>query len=313
MSSGGGGTEVVAGTWPLVTAVIPTYRRPHLLSKAVQAVLDQEYPGPIECLVVFDQEEPYTPDVTIPPDRELRVLPNAGKSVSGAYNTGILAASGEYVAICDDDDEWLPDKLRPQVEALRRDRDASAAITGILVCNGRTHARLPRKDRLTPRDVLLTPRSAVHMSTIVASRTNFVDRIGLFDEEIPASYGQDLDWCVRAARVGPILAVRRALVKINFGESYYKGRWQLILDAITYNLDHLPELARHRPNLARMYGRMAFAHAALGRPAEAKLWARRSIALNWRQPRGYLALLVSYRVVPSEMLVRMARVVGRGI
>ena len=297
---------------PLVTVVIPTYGRPHLLPKAVQAVLDQQYSGPIECVVVFDQEEPYRPDVTIPPGRELRVLPNARSGASGAYNTGILAASGEYMAICDDDDEWLPDKLRPQVEALLRDRDASAAITGTLVCNGRTHVRLPRKERLTSRDVLLTPRSAVHMSTIVASRANF-DRIGLFDEDIPDSYGEDLDWCVRAARVGPILAVRQALVRINFSGSYYKGRWEMILGALIYQLDRLPELALHRPNLARMYGRMAFAHAALGRQAEAELWARRSIALRWRQPRGYLALLVSHRLVRSETLVRLARVVGRDI
>ena len=151
------------------------------------------------------------------------------------------------------------------------------------------------------------------MSTIMASRANFVDRIGLFDEAIPSSYGEDLDWFVRAAQVGPILAIRRALVRINFRDSYYKGQWQLILDALTYQLDRLPALALHRANLARMYGRMAFAHASLGRQAEARLWARRCIALSWRQPRGYLAYLVSFRLVRSETLVRLARAAGRGI
>jgi glycosyltransferase involved in cell wall biosynthesis len=299
--------------WPLVTVVIPTYRRPHLLPKAVQAVLDQHYPGPIECLVVFDREEPYRPEVSVPAHRELRCLSNVRQGAAGAYNTGILAASGEFVAICDDDDEWLPAKLRLQIEALSRDRDAAVAITGIYICNGRTHVRLPRKERLRPDDVLLAPRSVVHMSTIVASRKNVLDRIGLFDEAIPSSYGEDLDWFMRAAQVGPILAVRRALVRVNFRDSYYKERWQLILDALTYQLSRMPALVRHRPNLARMYGRMAFAYASLGRPAEARLWARRSIALNWRQPRGYLAFFVSLRLVRSETLVRMARAAGRGI
>ncbi len=303
----------MATSWPLVSVVIPTYGRPHLLPKAVQAVLDQHYPGRIECLVVFDQEEPYQPEVTIPPGRELRCLANARIGASAAYNTGILAASGEYIAICDDDDEWLPAKLRLQIEALGRERDAAFAITGIYVCNGRAHVRLPRKDRLSSRDVLQAPRSVVHMSTIVASRANFLDRIGLFDEEIPESYGEDLDWCVRGARVGPVIAIRQALVRVNFRDSYFKERWQLILDALTYQLDRVPALALDRRNVARMYGRMAFAHASLGRPAEAREWARRSIALNWLQPRGYLAILVSFRLVRSDTVVRAARAAGRGI
>ena len=46
-----------------------------------------------------------------------------------------------------------------------------------------------------------------------------------------------------------------------------------------------------------MYGRLAFAHAAAGQAGEARSWARRSIALNWRQPRGYLAFLVASGVL----------------
>ncbi len=107
-----------------------------------------------------------------------------------AYNTGILPASGEFVAICDDDDEWLPAKLRLQIEALRRDREATVAITGVYVCNGPTHVRLPPKEHLTLDDLLVAPRTVVHLSTFVASRENFLDHIGLFDETITASsYG----------------------------------------------------------------------------------------------------------------------------
>ena len=38
--------------------------------------------------------------------------------LAGGRNSGILAGSGELVAFCDDDDEWLPTKVEKQVEAL---------------------------------------------------------------------------------------------------------------------------------------------------------------------------------------------------
>ena len=52
--------------WPSVSAVIPTRDRPELLARAVQSVLNQSYPGPLECVVVFDQQAPRMPDVDVP-------------------------------------------------------------------------------------------------------------------------------------------------------------------------------------------------------------------------------------------------------
>ncbi|HKQ02174.1 MAG TPA: glycosyltransferase, partial [Actinomycetes bacterium] len=47
----------MAAETPAVSVVVPTRDRPELLRRAVTAILSQTYPGPVECLVVFDQSD----------------------------------------------------------------------------------------------------------------------------------------------------------------------------------------------------------------------------------------------------------------
>ena len=119
---------------PLVSVVVPTRDRPELLRRAVTAILGQTYGGPIECVVVFDQSDPDLPWADLPPGRTLVVVRNdRSPGLAGARNSGILAATGELVAFCDDDDEWLPEKLTRQVARLLATPSAAVATTGILV------------------------------------------------------------------------------------------------------------------------------------------------------------------------------------
>jgi glycosyltransferase involved in cell wall biosynthesis len=105
---------------PKVSVVIATRERPVLLHRAIRRVMEQTYAGEIELVIVFDQSEPHPIEVEIPAGRTLTVIRNTERSpgLAGARNTGVLATSGQYVAFCDDDDEWLPEKLTRQVAAL---------------------------------------------------------------------------------------------------------------------------------------------------------------------------------------------------
>jgi glycosyltransferase involved in cell wall biosynthesis len=305
------------GTWPTVSVVVPTHERPELLRRTVRSVLSQDYPGRIECLVVFDRETPKSPDVVVPEGREVRLLSNGRTpGPAGAMNTGALSAQGEYVAICNDDDEWFGNKLRLQVEAMERQGTAAVGICGIYLTNGRSFgrrfARIPKKDILGLDDLLRAARHEVHTSTWLVRRSTMLEKIGLVDEDIPGSYGEDYDWLVRAARFTPIVAVRRPLVWVRWQHSFFNQGWQTMVDALTYQLERRPELRREPGNLSRIYGRMAFAHAALGNGREARAWARRSMAASWRQPRAYLAYLVSYRILRPQTVLRFLHAIGRG-
>ncbi len=304
-----------ASKWPSVSVVIATRDRPALLERAVRSVLEQDYPGFIECLVVFDQSTPRAPAVRSGPRRRLRVLINGRTpGLPGARNEGALASRSHVLAFCDDDDEWLPEKLRLQIPALASP-DTHVVSSGIEVhFKGRSIERLPPAATVSHRDLLRSRVMEMHPSTVVVERPAFLDRIGLVDEQIPGGHGEDYDWLLRAARVAPVVAVRRPLVRVHWHESsWFSGRWSTIVAAQQYLLEKHPEFQAEPYGLARIYGQISFALAASGQSRAARRWARRSLALNWRERRGYIAILVSTGIVEAATIMRLANAFGRGI
>src|SRR5574340_153814 len=105
----------------LVSIVIPTYNRGSLLKKAILSALAQEKAGELfdlEIIVVDDCSPDQTAEVVaeFPAVRYIRLPENRG--ASGARNAGIRCAQGKYVALLDDDDEFLTHKLMVQVPIL---------------------------------------------------------------------------------------------------------------------------------------------------------------------------------------------------
>jgi glycosyltransferase involved in cell wall biosynthesis len=297
-----------------VTAIVPTRDRPELLERACRAILGQTYGGPIELVIVFDQQEPSMPDLEPREGRSLRAISNTrAPGLAGARNTGILEASGELIAFCDDDDEWLPDKIARQVDTLLRHPAASAATSGITIVRGGRRIDRPLPSRtFTLEDLSRSRQAEVHSSTLLLQRDRLLGDIGLVDEEIPGSYGEDYDLILRAAARGPIVGVPDPLVLIYWNTSYFADRWQMMVPALEYQLEKHPELHDQPRNVARMYSRIAFAHAAAGNRRDARAWARKAMRLHKAQPRIYLTYLVTWGF-PAETVQRAANALGKGV
>jgi hypothetical protein len=173
---------------------------------------------------------------------------------------------------------------------------------------------VPRAEAITFRDLLRARQTELHPSTIVVDRRALLDEIGLVDEAIPGSYAEDYEWLLRAARAGPIAAVRAPLARIHWHESsFFAGRWEMIVSALTYLLERYPEFASERAGLSRICGQLAFASAGCERPEDARKWARRALRLSPVQPRAYLALAVSARLLSADRVLRVAQTFGKGI
>jgi glycosyltransferase involved in cell wall biosynthesis len=101
----------------LVSTIIPTRNRPELLQRAIRSALAQTYEM-FEILVVIDGPDNVTrPDVLQAMDPRVRVISLAENvGLAEARNQGIARARGTWIALLDDDDEWLPEKLRLQVQ-----------------------------------------------------------------------------------------------------------------------------------------------------------------------------------------------------
>jgi glycosyltransferase involved in cell wall biosynthesis len=301
------------GGWPAVSVVVATRHRPELLLRAVTSILGQSYPGELECLVVFDQSQPEPLPTEILPGRQLRMLSNTRKpGLAGARNAGITVAAGTVIAFCDDDDTWQPDKLTRQVELLNRSA-ADFVACGVRIRYS-DHAVVRMPPAQTGFDQLLSDRvTALHPSTFVIRRSA-LDDIGLVDEEIPGSYGEDYDLLLRAARRAPVLAVQQPLVDVLWHEqSFFAERWQTISDALRYILAKYPALRADTAGRARIDGQIAFAEAALARRREACRFSWQALRGNPAERRAYLALAVAAGVIPATSIVRAANRRGRGI
>ena len=104
---------------PLVSVVIPIYNTEKYVAEALKSVLQQTYTN-IEILCVDDggQDDSYD-IVKRHDDPRIRVIRQTNRGLSGARNTGIAHARGEFVALLDADDFWHPQKIAAHVAHLR--------------------------------------------------------------------------------------------------------------------------------------------------------------------------------------------------
>ena len=299
--------------WPSVGVVIPAHNRPGPLRAAVAAVLAQDYPGRLRVVVVYDRSEP-----ELPPGERLAVTVNVRTpGLAGARNTGIMALDTNLVAFCDDDDVWLPGKLRRQVAALQARPEAEFASCAIEVdYAGATHPRRAGQAEVTHADLLRSRMVMVHSSTYLARRAALTGPggIGLVDETIPGGQNEDWDLALRAARRHPIVHVDTPLVRVAWGaSSYYVRQWQSRADSLLWMLEHHPELAGTRVGAARIYAQLSFAYACLRRRGDACRWAGRALRSNWHERRVPFALAVASGAVPGDAILRRLHAHGHGI
>jgi glycosyltransferase involved in cell wall biosynthesis len=105
-----------SGPPPLVTTVIPTYRRPESLVAAVRSVLAQTVRDQRVIVVDDGGGLPELPD----DPRLVAVSLARNTAVLGVVrNVGIRLADSEFVAFLDDDNEWEPEHLATALAALR--------------------------------------------------------------------------------------------------------------------------------------------------------------------------------------------------
>lgn len=163
---------------PLVSVVIPTYKRLQLVRQAVESVLTQSYRN-LELLVVNDgPDAAKRQELSSIADSRLCFFeaPRSGHA-SAVRNFGISKARGEWIALLDDDDRWLPDKLAVQMRAAHALKDGDhvfGGVTRVIWPDGRS-TYSPRKVPAEPQQIddflfsgTLIGRGGVDTSTLLA-------------------------------------------------------------------------------------------------------------------------------------------------
>lgn len=122
----------------LVSVIMPTFNAGKFLSSSIDSILTQTYTN-LELLITDDAStDPMT--ISTLKDyaaKDARVKVKFLEKNSGpgyARNDGIRRAQGRYIAFCDSDDRWFPDKLEKQL-ALMLARDCALVCSSYIICD----------------------------------------------------------------------------------------------------------------------------------------------------------------------------------
>lgn len=195
---------------PLVSVIIPTYNCAKYISRAIASVRIQKWP--VEVIVVDDGSTDGTESPFVSFGIAGKYIKQENQGPAVARNTGISAATGEYIAFLDADDEWLPGRLERTVAPMIQNPSL-----GMAYCNAVTRhmdgSESPRgqdcekyriKGAIYPPPRICTPA--------VTMRRSLLKTLGGFCEELP--FFEDRDLWIRASEISSTRELTVSLVRI---------------------------------------------------------------------------------------------------
>jgi glycosyltransferase involved in cell wall biosynthesis len=165
---------------PLVSVVVPTFRRPHYLREAIASVIAQREPD-WEMLVCDDGADDRNREVVEAfGDPRIAYRRNPRRLGIGANKfTGWQAAGGRYVANLDDDDLWEPDFLSTLVPVLEADPTVNIAFSSHHVIDTEGSIDEQETERI----------EHLYRGGLAAGRHEPFARLALVDQAIPVTMG----------------------------------------------------------------------------------------------------------------------------
>jgi GT2 family glycosyltransferase/MoaA/NifB/PqqE/SkfB family radical SAM enzyme len=203
---------------PLFSVIVPTYNRPDWLAVALKSILEQTY-GNIEIVVVNDCGADVENIISSlnKNNNIVYIRHNRNRGLAAARNTGIRNASGQYVALLDDDDIFYPTHLETAVGELSEYQQViyTDAVRA-------TYQKTENGYKLTGKHVAYSmdyDRNKLLLGNIspvncfVFDR-NLALRAGLFDESM--STLEDWDFWIRLSALTPFKHIKKPTVQVNW-------------------------------------------------------------------------------------------------
>lgn len=178
-------------TLPSVSVLIPAYNAAGCVSRAIESVLAQTVPA-LEVLVVDDGSADHTAEVVERFGPPVRLLRQANAGPAAARNHAAREARGEWLALLDADDAWLPHKLERQMPYTAGDR------VGLVHCWGPPGGG-PVPDAITFES--LWEKNCIVNSSAMIRREAF-HALGGFDEDRALISVEDYNLWLRLLSVG---------------------------------------------------------------------------------------------------------------
>jgi glycosyltransferase involved in cell wall biosynthesis len=226
---------------PLVSVIIPVYKRLEYLKQAIESALAQTHPR-VEVIIVDDGSPADPAPVIASFGQRVRLVRKSNGGLASARNFGIAHANGEYLSFLDDDDFLEPDALTSLVKALA-ERPGSVWAAGkyrYVDEQGRDTGRV-RRCRYESGDVYerMVFNNLMGAPSVVLVRTDVMRSLGGFDESFILS--EDWDMWLALARDFPLVAVEKIVTNYRLhSQQVSRTQWSRHLEY------HMRVLRKHQ-------------------------------------------------------------------
>ena len=280
----------------LVSVIIPTYNRARTIGRSLKSVLEQTYQN-IEVVIVDDGSTDDTIKVISEfKDARVRIVRHThNKGANAARNTGVKTASGEFIAFQDSDDEWLPDKLKEQMDVFQ------GALQNVGVVYSELERAIGRHMHIFPlrnkkregslHDILMI-ENVVSLSTALIRR-ECLDKAGMFDESMPRL--QDWDLFIRISRYYDFKIIEKPMVKQYQQPDSISSNPELLLKAIDLFMNKYMDYfcAGRRDVAGATYNKLGRILCEHGQMVVGRRYLVRSLATYPLSVRSWLVFFIS--------------------
>ncbi|HZS05709.1 MAG TPA: glycosyltransferase family 2 protein [Blastocatellia bacterium] len=202
-----------AGMSPKVSVIIPAYNVAPYITEALDSVAAQGFTD-YEVIVINDGSTDELERVLEPYRAMITYVRQENRGLSGARNAGLRLARGQYVALLDADDIWMPDYLEKMVALVEAESAdvvyPNAVLFGMPQWEGKLFQDVYPSSAPVTLEKLLLQQCVIFISALF--RRDLVNEIGLFDETLRR--GEDFDlWVRMALRRGRFAFTTAPLVK----------------------------------------------------------------------------------------------------
>lgn len=185
-----------------ITALIPTYNCERYICETVDSVLAQTYPAH-EVIVVDDGSTDQTQAVLTRYGPRIKYIRQANAGPPAARNTGIAQATGDFIALLDSDDLWVPEKLQRQVDYLESHSACGLIYTDMKTFDesGIIEESVKVSRNLTLPSGHIFPQmfaETLFQTSAVLIRKACIDAVGPFDTSL--RMGDDYELFLRISR-----------------------------------------------------------------------------------------------------------------
>ena len=208
---------------PKVSVITAAYNHVQFVRQSVESVLNQTYRD-FEHIVVDDGSSDGTSDVLKSFGDRINYIRQENKGVASARNHGIRKSSGDYIAILDSDDAWMPHKLERQMPIFEERPETAVVYSQACIIDAAGKMRNSDDllgEPLNPETAFadLLRHDPIPVLTAVVKR-KCIDELGGFTESLTAI--SDWDLWVRISARWPIAFIREplALYRIHGRNSY---------------------------------------------------------------------------------------------